>query len=208
MSEANLESFPSLKILDLSYNEIGKVEGLDSLKKLEILNLQNNQIQKIEGLGYLQELKKLYLTRNCICRLEGLQYCMALEELTLSHQKMSHHEHLTIEEDSVIGMSNSLQSLELNDCHLKDTYNLQFLRFLHTLQLKNNQIESVESFQHALVGLSSLANLQLQGNPIEQEPKYRDKIIMTNHSIEWLNEKKILVHERQFLFELHKRKKT
>jgi len=133
---------------------------------------------------------------------------MSLEELTMSHQKMSHHEHLTIEEDSMIGMSNSLQSLELNDCRLKDSYNLQFLRFLHSLQLKNNLIESVDSFQHALVGLSSLSNLQLQGNPIEQETKHRDKIIMINHSIEWLSEKKILLHERQFLFELHKRKKN
>lgn len=206
--QANLEDFPNLKILDLSYNELSKIEALDSLKKLEILNLQNNQIRKIEGLGYLQQLKKLYLTRNSIARLEGLQFCMALEELTLSHQKLSHHEHLTIEEDSMIGVSNSLQSLELNDCRLRDTHNLQFLRFLHSLQLKNNLIGSVESLQAALVGLSSLASLQLQGNPVEQEPKHRDKIIMVNHSIEWLSEKKILLHERQFLFELHKRKKN
>ena len=199
--QANLEDFPNLKILDLSYNELSKIEGLDSLKKLEILNLQNNQIRKIEGLDYLQQLKKLYLTRNCIGRLEGLQYCMALEELTLSHQKLGHHEHLIIEEDSAIGMSNSLQSLELNDCRVKDTYNLQFLRFLHSLQLKNNLIDSVESLQPALVGLSSLESLQLQGNPVEQEPKHRDKIIMVNRSIEWLSEKKILLHERQFLFE-------
>ena len=58
-----------------------------------------------------------------------------------------------------------------------------------------------------LMGMGNLRSINLKGNPLEQAPKFRDTIIMTSQSIEMIDEKKVLLHERQFLYELYKRKK-
>lgn len=51
----------SLTWLDLSFNKIAKIEGLDKLTKLVDLSLFNNQIAKIENLDQLKELNVLSL---------------------------------------------------------------------------------------------------------------------------------------------------
>ena len=51
----------SLKELDLGWNKITKIEGLNSLVNLEYLYLNNNQITTIQGLDGLTSLKELWL---------------------------------------------------------------------------------------------------------------------------------------------------
>jgi Leucine-rich repeat (LRR) protein len=46
----------NLTWLDLSFNKITKIEGLETLTKLVDLSLFNNQISEIEGLDTLTEL--------------------------------------------------------------------------------------------------------------------------------------------------------
>ena len=46
----------NLTWLDLSFNKISKIEGLDTLVKLVDLSLFNNQIETIENLDALTEL--------------------------------------------------------------------------------------------------------------------------------------------------------
>ena len=49
---------------DLSFNNIGKIEGLENNKKLKDLSLFNNQIKKIENVGFLQQLEVFSIGNN------------------------------------------------------------------------------------------------------------------------------------------------
>ncbi len=51
----------NLTWLDLSFNKIAKIEGLETLTKLSDLSLYNNAISVIEGLETLTELNVLSL---------------------------------------------------------------------------------------------------------------------------------------------------
>jgi hypothetical protein len=54
----------SIEELDLSNNQIMKIEGLENLKNLKKLNLKNNYIKDIEGIEELKKLEKLDLSGN------------------------------------------------------------------------------------------------------------------------------------------------
>lgn len=61
-----LKQFTNLKKLDLSFNKITKIEGLDCLKDLKELNLSYNRIETIENLNKLPNLRVLNLDHNKI----------------------------------------------------------------------------------------------------------------------------------------------
>lgn len=54
------------RILDLSFNRIKELEGLDNLKNLKKLFLSSNKIQKIQNVNHLQNLNLLELGDNKI----------------------------------------------------------------------------------------------------------------------------------------------
>ncbi|KAI9138749.1 hypothetical protein BKA69DRAFT_749151 [Paraphysoderma sedebokerense] len=63
---------PHLTILDLSSNDIERIDGLELLQSLKSLNLSNNKIRQITGLSALTKLQRLYLSYNLIEKLAGL----------------------------------------------------------------------------------------------------------------------------------------
>ena len=64
----------SLTMLDVSSNQLTRIDGLAPLVRLTHLNLASNAIQAIEGLQSLVSLSRLNLSYNDIQSLEGLQY--------------------------------------------------------------------------------------------------------------------------------------
>jgi len=56
----------NLKWLDLSFNNIKKIEGLETLTKLSDLSLFENKIQVIENLETLPELNVLSIGKNLL----------------------------------------------------------------------------------------------------------------------------------------------
>lgn len=52
--------------------------------------------------------------------------------------------------------------------------------------------------------MSLLRELKISGNPIEKHPKHRDQVLMMAPSLEELNGKSIMAHEREFLFKFYK----
>lgn len=56
----------NFRILDLSFNRITQIQGLDRLQKLEKLFLSSNKIAKIENVNHLKTLKLLELGDNKI----------------------------------------------------------------------------------------------------------------------------------------------
>ncbi|KAI9209475.1 uncharacterized protein BJ171DRAFT_118277 [Polychytrium aggregatum] len=87
-----LAKFPNLVLLDLSSNQIKKMQGLECLGKLQELNLSNNKIDVLEGLRSLVSLRRLLLSFNNIRHLDGFvelhgdQY--SLQSLDLSGNKI------------------------------------------------------------------------------------------------------------------------
>ncbi|MCE8189931.1 leucine-rich repeat protein [Porphyromonas gingivalis] len=177
-SLAWLVDFSSLRILDLSYNEISKLEGLDCLTSLTELHLSGNQVRKLEGLDYLVSLKELYLSSNQICKLEGLDHLVSLKELYLSGNQICKLEGL----DHLISLTGfnlsgnqisklegldhlvSLTEFSLSDNQISKIEGLDRLTSLAWLDLSYNQISRLEGLDR----LTSLAELRLSGNQIRK----------------------------------------
>jgi len=70
-----------LQWLDLSFNRIERIEGLDRLTKLTDLSLCNNQITKIENLRDCKKLKILSLGNNKIAQLDQVKVLRELPNL-------------------------------------------------------------------------------------------------------------------------------
>lgn len=83
-----VEIFPNLHILDVSNNEIRKMEGLSCLRWLKKLDLSLNKITKIEGLENMHCLRHLVLSSNCITVIEGIFHMANLVTLELSNNKI------------------------------------------------------------------------------------------------------------------------
>ena len=75
-----MDGLTNLKWLDLSFNYIAKLEGLDKLTKLTDLSLYSNNIKKLEGLDNLHELNLLSIGKNKLEILEdSVKYLMGLQ---------------------------------------------------------------------------------------------------------------------------------
>ena len=153
-SMAWLVDFPALKILDLSYNQISKLEGLDGLTSLTELYLWGNQISKLEGLDHLTSLTGLNLSGNQISKLEGLDHLTSLTWLDLSDNQIAKLEGLE--------RLTSLTTLSLSRNQIAKLEGLNALTSLTELDLSGNQIAKLEG----LASLTSLTRLNLMGNQI------------------------------------------
>lgn len=60
--------------LDLSSNNIEKIEGLESLSKLEVLNLSNNRISVLENMDTLVELTHFNIAHNSLGKLDNVTF--------------------------------------------------------------------------------------------------------------------------------------
>ena len=66
IKELGFTNLMNLKELDLSNQEIEKIENLSNLKNLHVLNLSYNRISKIENVTCLKNLEIFYLSNNFI----------------------------------------------------------------------------------------------------------------------------------------------
>eukprot|EP00064_Thunnus_orientalis_P002945 superscaffoldBa00000232_g2953 len=68
-------------LLDLSFNNIEKIEGLESLRKLEVLNLSNNKIPVIENMDTLEKLTFFCFSNNLVGQLDNVLYLRTFKNL-------------------------------------------------------------------------------------------------------------------------------
>ena len=199
-------AFTSLRNLDFQSNNFSDISMfLKGLRNLQDLNLMRNEIAKIEGLQGLQNLLKLNLSKNRITRIEGLQFNQRLQELKINAQRIKTP--LIVDDDSMIAISNSLILLECEENKISNLNPFRWLVKLQTLKLKGNDLKSIFDLEQGLVCLSSLRNLDVRKNALVETEKWRDYVVMMGLSLTELNEKKVLMHEREFLFKFHKRRK-
>ena len=152
-----ISNFTWLKNLDLSSNQISRIEGLESLVNLSKLDFSSNQISKIEGLEKLVNLSTLLLYYNQISKIEGLEKIVNLSALYLPSNQISKIEGL----HTLVNLS----MLDISRNKIGKIEGLESLVNLSTLCLYSNQISKIEGL-HTLVNLSNLA---LKDNSLQQE---------------------------------------
>lgn len=156
----NLDTLPfnELRVLNLSFQEIYKIQNLDGLNKLEELRLDNNKIKKIENIGHLVHLKWLDLSFNVIEKIEGLDKLTKLHDLSL--------------------YSNQIKEVEgLDNC-----------TELNVLSIGNNLIEKYDKMLDYLEKFRKLEVFNVLGNPFtKREQEYDLHIIFRLKNLKYLN---------------------
>lgn len=79
----NILNLKNLEYLNLSNNNIQKIDGIENLFKLRILHLNNNRIGEIPDLKNLKSLKELYLSNNIIKKVIGIRGLQNIDTIDL-----------------------------------------------------------------------------------------------------------------------------
>ncbi|KAJ8258486.1 hypothetical protein COCON_G00174980 [Conger conger] len=107
--DESVKLIPKVEFLDLSYNELSRVENLQHLYNLIHLDLSYNKLTVLEGVHTkLGNIKTLNLAGNQLESLSGLNKLYSLVNLDLSNNKLSQ-----FEEIKHIGMLPCLEKLSL-----------------------------------------------------------------------------------------------
>ena len=120
---------------------------------------------------YAKECKEIVLSDRKINKLINFDKFTNLEALWLTNNKL---EKLTdLDENFRIKIlcvgNNRIISLENSS--------LSHMKFLQTLFLNNNKLRNLDINLNVLSELSFLKNLNLFGNPLAEEPEYRNRVI-------------------------------
>lgn len=165
---SGIENLTNLRTLDLNYNNISDISGLKNLTNLHTLNLGNNKIIDISSLKGLSNLDILNLQNNKVNDLSPLQGITNLYTLSLDDNQIS----------DITPLSNlkNLNSLTLNDNQISDVTPLNNLTNLTTLYLDSNQISNVTPLNN----LANLTTLYLYYNPLNDANKKALKEALPN----------------------------
>jgi len=79
----------NLEKLDLSYNNLTSLKGIEKLTNLKRLSLHNNNLTSLEGIENLTNLKRLDLSDNDLTNLKGIEKLTKLKALWLYNNKLT-----------------------------------------------------------------------------------------------------------------------
>jgi len=169
---------PLLESLNLNYNEIVEVTGLDPVKlgRLTTLEIRNNKLMSTNGMN-LPKVKNLYLADNAIRELEGLD---RLEHLTQLHLR-----------------SNQIETLDGFSDAMK---NLQYIN------LRGNRVSNIKEVEK-LKCLPLLRALVLMENPVSDEDDYRMEVLIALRRLERLDKEEYTDEERQEAEEIYEQRR-
>uniref|UniRef100_A0A8D2IXC7 Protein phosphatase 1 regulatory subunit 42 n=1 Tax=Varanus komodoensis TaxID=61221 RepID=A0A8D2IXC7_VARKO len=189
----------NLNVLYLYDNQIRQIDNLNFASNLRHLYLQNNCITRIENLSALIKLEKLYLGGNYITVVEGLETLEELRELHVESQQLPLGEKLLFDPRSLHSLAKSLSVLNISNNNIDGLSDLGILENIFHLIAVDNQLHHMKDLELVLGVWPKLCKMELNGNPVCQKPKYRDRVIVQSKSLESLDGKEIKEMERQFL---------
>lgn len=111
---------------------------------------------------------------------------------------------LTIAPESLMAIAPTLQKLVVSSCHLDDDglEPVVVLQRLVSLNVRHNHLESLGRLQQLLLRLPCLQSLDLEGNPLVDSPKLRERLIVASESLASVDDKPIKANERAFVMTL------
>jgi len=114
----NLYTTPSLnEKLFLHFKGFQSIQNLEEFTGLKALFLEGNAIDSLDGLQSLTQLKCLFVQQNCISEIE----------------------------EGVLDKLTDLATLNISNNNIRCIQNLACLENLHTLQVANNYLTTMES---------------------------------------------------------------
>lgn len=193
----------NLVVLYLYDNQLTEVPCLNFNCNLTHLYLQNNHITKVTNLGALTKVIKLYLGGNQITVIEGLDKLEQLQELHLEHQRLPAGEKLLFDPRSLQSISKNLEVLNISGNNLESLTDLEVLHNLTQLFASDNDLNDMRELSKLLALCPKLIHLELAGNPLCHQPKYKDRIIVMCKQLGILDGKEVTDTVRQFLRNWH-----
>lgn len=146
-----------------------------SLPRLRKLNVSFNRLETLEGLGEVHSLRSLSCSGNKLERLDGILGLVRLKSLEAYRNKLRSMDQVVVFEE------------------------------LTSLDLAGNELDDVDGCQRAVVALTNLTELRLQGNPIEKHERYRLSLIQ-NKAILLLDGTRVTAMLRRRLEEARNKK--
>ena len=150
-----MEEYLNVREVNLSCNQIEKIEGVSQLAGLVSLDLSSNRLTRVEGLQNNKHLATLSLAQNRITTFSNLSFNLQLQTLDISGNRATHQDHLrclfSLKNLTHLTIHHSpsqtnplvthayphlLQSLK-QKCHSLDTLDSQHIHDYH-LQLPSN----------------------------------------------------------------------
>lgn len=154
---SNLTSLENLTYLELGLNNISDISSLANLKNLKRLYLASNNIESISPIKNLVDLTTLVLIENNIQDASPIEPLSHLQFLALSDNPSLNTQHFTN-----FTCKNTLYSLFLSNCGLRNLNFLKNFTSISYLEANNNSISSISGINSS----PSLHRLFLSNNNI------------------------------------------
>ncbi|KAF1329156.1 Protein phosphatase 1, partial [Globisporangium splendens] len=184
------DGLSKLRHLDVSFNQLTRLEHLDHCDLLRSLEANNNHLKsfgdEIEDLDLAANLRVASFADSVIKRTDELKHCAKLEELLLEDNEITKVENLEtlvclkklhlgrnrITSIECLDMLENLTQLSLEEDQITSLRGLGSALKLMELYIGHNRIEMLKEIQH-LKSLPKLTILDLSGNDITRMPDYR-----------------------------------
>ncbi|KTF77192.1 hypothetical protein cypCar_00005519, partial [Cyprinus carpio] len=163
LSTKGLNEIYTLLHLDCSYNHLSHIEGLENCALLNTLDLRGNSLTELPVLQNHVLLRDLYLDDNLISSVHDLEsyWLPLLQNLSVAHNSVTH-------------------LIPLLD-----------LVSLKTLDASHNCLLDLQNVCLNLQECTSLQELNLTGNPLQQESNWRSLLLETVPGLIKLNNEQI-----------------
>ncbi|KAM9771613.1 leucine-rich repeat and guanylate kinase domain-containing protein isoform 3-T3 [Syngnathus typhle] len=199
---------PFLVILDVSHNEISDFFGFKPPKNLKEVNYSYNNLTEMKDMSDYEALVKLDLDHNRLKQIHGLEKCRKLSYLSAAHNIIASVcglDDVPLKDlnlrgnqlQSTEGLENlkRIQTLDLSVNYISSLAGLTNLHLLGSINMERNQIPEVEECKH-IQNLLLLRELNLLGNPVQEQPDYRLSVVFLIQHLTTLDKEKITVEEK------------
>ena len=156
-----LKDLQTLRVLDLSENSIGSIDGLTTLAALDELYLGHNALTRIPYLRGLKTLRILDLSYNALDYVGGVSGCPTIERLNLSHNRLS----------AVTPVSALKELVWFNGSNndVTDVAPLAPCTRLESFIMTNNKLTNVDF----LSGCAAIREVNIDYNDVEAVPAFQ-----------------------------------
>ncbi len=148
-----LSTVPSLRSVDLSFNELTRLDGeaLACLPDLRLLAVANNRLEAVAGLDRCKKLETLLIQNNCLAQLGGLHEARFLRGLRADGNALTAL-------DGALSKAFSLVDLDVSRNLLVSTVGLKEAVKLVTLNLAHNRLTALGALPATLTDLDASHN--------------------------------------------------
>ncbi|XP_036373534.1 leucine-rich repeat and IQ domain-containing protein 1 [Megalops cyprinoides] len=198
-----LEDAANLDVLELSHNRISRISGLAHMKRLQRLLIDHNQLISTKGLRELYRLLHLDCSFNHLTSMEDSDNCALLHTLRLQGNNLTEPPRLMNQvlmrelclSDNIISSLESLsaswlpllQQLSVAKNSITRLPPLTGCVSLQRLDISHNCLSELADIQRSLQGCTQLQEIQLFGNPFQQESNWRPLLLKSVPGLRRIN---------------------